>query len=207
VRSVNFRAAGLENAVAIRLAGTNRVRVNSEAPNLVVTATNDTSAVAYKLTPKVRDASAVVDLSKLPVGSYTVCASSGGDPSEYDPGKACRTSIAVVKAAKAISFIKVSRVSLAHGRVMISVRVRGPLLGKKLTATTDSIYLCGLSWCGGWTVHKKYSRVLRARQSFRTTLPPHSGEAAFELTVRPFVKGETHYAGFSIYRNKRSRWG
>ena len=126
-------------------------------------------------------------------GRFTVCASVGSN-GEYGPARTCVTRTLL---ASTNGLVSVGKPGFRGSRAYVTVRVRGPLVGRraKIRFFTNFRGGCGVS-CGGWkrSRDQHMTRTLRASQTF--VLPFQAGggwESSFDVTVPSFTLGGRRY--------------
>jgi hypothetical protein len=199
-RTVHFRAGVRENGVDLVFDRLLRYFVATDAPNVSVVAT-DENGRSFPLKLRKLGGSPAVDLSGLPLGLYKLCASSGGEPTQYAAASACLHSIRV--GTMAAAYITVGSFTVSGANVQVVVSVRGPLLGARARIEIASMFRCGSAWCGGWSQDKRLKLSLRARQTLRVRAPSRPGSADFKLTIPAFTRDGVAYRAIEISRSRR----
>lgn len=174
------------------------VDISSDAPNVTASATNKTTGVVVPL--RIRsDGSGGLSASYagLPSGRYSVCATSGGADTDYQPSSMC-SDVEVVPAAMNVArLIAAGPIILSGDRATVVITAKGVLVGRRalvdFTTTNPCVY--GGACHGGYG--HPISVTLRSKQTL--TVQWRSGWSAdLTVIVKGIVAGPTRYAGVAL---------
>jgi hypothetical protein len=191
-REVKFRSYGdVPNRIAVHyLPDSKSIIVTGDSAPYTVTAIGAGARVyPLRLDPEGR-----ASIARLPVGTYTVCASSGGEGTTYLAVKKCLVA-AVRASARAFA---TGSIRVGHGIATATFRVTGPLLGHVGHLDVGSSQGCGVAWCGGWDKHTRRTLMMRPTQTLSVKTTTRPGGVTATLTVPAFDAGHAKYDGFSI---------
>ena len=196
-----FTTAGIENSLVIG-DDLGFVSVDSTAKNVSVTARNLASGVTVALRTAEAQGSWQASDRGLPVGHYSVCASSGGPPTTYQPVTQC---VNVEVKARALPLITVTPIVVRAGYANVTVKAKGDLIGRPASVEWGSGYLCGFASCGGRSYGGAQHTIrLRPSETFRVPSGDSLGwGSTLVMVVHDFTANGADYWGFYLdcYRN------